>query len=141
MAHSYDSTALDLPLPARRHQTLALVLVRRLAGHGLHDARATMLALDAGGTEFRRLLVLARALVVDLARTSRRRILLAPCCAAGMTRDEGLLMAMIGGGGLDVHGVLTDDAGCAIAMTTAHALGDELERLATRIPQLLQCRY
>jgi hypothetical protein len=91
-----------------------------------------MLALDAGGTEFRRLLVLARALVVDLARTSRRRILLAPCCAAGMTRDEGLLMAMIGGGGLDVHGVLTDDAGCAIAMTTAHALGDELERLATR---------
>ena len=49
-----------------------------------------------------------------------------------MTRDEGLLMAMIGGGGLDVHGVLTDDAGCAIAMTTAHALGDELERLATR---------
>ena len=100
MAHSHDSTALDLPLPARRHQTLALVL--------------------------------ARALVVDLARTSRRRILLAPCCAAGMTRDEGLLMAMIGGGGLDVHGVLTDDAGCAIAMTTAHALGDELERLATR---------
>ena len=74
MAHSHDSTALDLPLPARRHQTLALVLVRRLAGHGLHDARATMLALDAGGTEFRRLLVLARALVVDLARTSRRRI-------------------------------------------------------------------
>ena len=68
MAHSHDSTALDLPLPARRHQTLGLVLVRRLAGHGLHDARATMLALDASGTEFRRLLVLARALVVDLAR-------------------------------------------------------------------------
>ena len=129
--------ALPLPAPAATStraapQALALVLVRRLAGHGLHDARATMLALDAGGTEFRRLLVLARALVVDLARTSRRRILLAPCCAAGMTRDEGLLMAMIGGGGLDVHGVLTDDAGCAIAMTTAHALGDELERLATR---------
>ena len=106
MAHSHDSTALDLPLPARRHQTLGLVLVRRLAGHGLHDARATMLALDASGTEFRRLLVLARALVVDLARTSRRKILLAPCCAAGMTRDEGLLMAIVGGGGLDVHGVL-----------------------------------
>ena len=101
MAHSHDSTALDLPLPARRHQTLGLVLVRRLAGHGLHDARATMLALDASGAEFRRLLVLTRALVVDLARTSRRKILLAPCCAAGMTRDEGLLMALIGGGGLD----------------------------------------
>ena len=106
MAHSHDSTTLDLPLPARRHQTLGLVLVRRIAGHGLHDARATMLALDASGAEFRRLLVLTRALVVDLARTSRRKILLAPCCAAGMTRDEGLLMALIGGGGLDVHGAL-----------------------------------
>ena len=79
MAHSHDSTTLDLPLPARRHQTLGLVLVRRIAGHGLHDARATMLALDASGAEFRRLLVLTRALVVDLARTSRRKILLAPC--------------------------------------------------------------
>ena len=132
MAHSHDSTALDLPLPARRHQTLGLVLVRRLAGHGLHDARATMLALDASGTEFRRLLVLARALVVDLARISRRKILLAPCCAAGMTRDEGLLMAMVGGGGLDVHGVLTEDAACTDAMATAHALGEELDRVATR---------
>ena len=132
MAHSHDSTALELTLPARRHQTLGLVLVRRLAGHGLHDARATMLALDASGTEFRRLLVLARALVVDLARTSRRKILLAPCCAAGMTRDEGLLMAMVGGGGLDVHGVLTEDAACTDAMATAHALGEELDRVATR---------
>ena len=101
MAHPHDSTALELPLPARRHQTLGLVILRRMAGHGLHDARATMLALDAGGTDFRKLLVLARALIVDLARTSQRRILLAPCCAAGMTRDEGLLMALIGGGGLD----------------------------------------
>jgi hypothetical protein len=132
MAHSHDSTALELPLPARRHQTLGLVILRRLAAHGLHDARATMLALDAAGGDFRKLLVLGRALVVDLARTSQRRIMLAPCCAAGMTRDEGLLMALIGGAGLDVHGVLTDDAQCPAAMTTAHALGNELERLATR---------
>ena len=52
MAHPHDSTALELPLPARRHQTLGLVILRRMAGHGLHDARATMLALDAGGTDF-----------------------------------------------------------------------------------------
>lgn len=135
MAHSHDShdsPALDLPLPARRHQTLGLVIVRRMAGHGLNDARATMLALDAAGGEFRKLLVLARALVVDLARSSRRKILLAPCCAAGMTRDEGLLMALVGGAGLDVHAALTDDARCPVAMTTAHALGEELERIATR---------
>lgn len=132
MPRSNDSTALDFPLPARRHQTLGLVLIRRLAAHGLHDARATMLALDAAGSDFRKLLVLVRALVVDLARTSQRRILLAPCCAAGMTCDEGLLIALISGAGLDVHGVLTDDAQCPAAMTTAHALGKELERVATR---------
>ena len=132
MADSPPSLTLDLPLPARRHQTLALVLIRRMATHGLHDARASMLALDAAGTDFRKLLVLARALVLDLSRSSRRKIRLAPCCAAGMTRDEGLLMAMIGGAGLDVHGALTDDARYPIAMTTAHTLGEELERIALR---------
>ena len=132
MAHSHDSTALELPLPARRHSTLGLLLIRRTAAHGLSDARAAMLALDAAGPGFRKLLVLVRALVVDLARSSQRKILLAPCCAAGMTRDEALLMAMVGGAGLDVHGALTDDAPCRAAMTTAHALGEELQRIAIR---------
>ena len=132
MAHPNDSHALALPLPASRHETLGLVLMRRLASHGLEDARATMLALDAAGGDFRKLLVLVRALVLELARTSQRKIVLAPCCAAGMTQDEGLLIAMIGGAGLDVHGALTDDARCPAAMTTAHALGGELERIAIR---------
>ena len=132
MTDRSDSPALDLPLPALRSQTLGLVLLRRMVAHGLQDARATMLALDAAGPGFRRLLVLTRALVVDLARTSQRKIRLAPCCAAGMTRDEGLLMAMVGGAGLDVHGALTDDAPCRAAMTTAHALGEELQRIAIR---------
>lgn len=132
MAHIRNSNALVLSLPSSRHATLGLVLVRRLAGHGLEDARAAMLALDAAGSDFRKLLVLTRALVVELARTSRRKIVLAPCCAAGMTNDEGLLMAMIGGSGLDVHGALTNDARCPSALTTAHALGAELERIAVR---------
>ena len=132
MACPQDSNALVLPFPRSRQATLGLVLVRRLAGHGLEDARATMLALDAAGGNFRKLLVLARALVVELARTSRKKIVLAPCCAAGMTNDEGLLMAMIGGAGLDVHGALTGDASCPAALTTAHALGGELERIAIR---------
>ena len=132
MAHPYNSNTLALPLPTSRHETLGLVLVRRLAGHGLEDARATMLALDAARGDFRKLLVLTRALVLELARTSQRKIVLAPCCAAGMTEDEGLLMAMIGGAGLDVHGALTDDAGCPAAMSTAHALGGELKRIAIR---------
>ena len=132
MAQQPDSRTLSMPMPQSRHLTLGLVLVRRIAGHGLNDARAAMLAMDAGGESFRRVLVLARTLVVDLARASRRRIMLAPCCACGMTRDEGLLVAMIDGGGLDVYGALSDDARCAAPMTTAHALGAELERIAMR---------
>ena len=132
MSDRIDSPILEIPLPARRAHTLGLVIFRRIASHGLHDARATMLAVDAAGSEFRRLLVLARTLVVDLARTSQRRITLAPCCAPGMTRDEGLLMAMTGGGGLDIHAALTDDASCHAAMTTAHAYGQELDRIARR---------
>ena len=132
MARQNDSPTLEIPLPARRHQTLGLVIFRRMASHGLHDASATMLAVDAAGSEFRKLLILARALVIDLAGSSRRRITLAPCCAHGMTRDEGLLMAMIGGAGLDVHAALTDDTRCPAAMTTAHAYGQELERVARR---------
>ncbi|MBX7535850.1 hypothetical protein K3175_09255 [Qipengyuania sp. GH1] len=132
MAHSNDSASLEIPLPARRHETLGLVIFRRMAAHGLHDARATMLALDVGGQNFRRMLILSRALVVDLARASRRRIVLAPCCATGMTRDEGLLMELIKGGGLDVYAALTDDASCAAGLTTAHAYGEELDQVARR---------
>ena len=132
MADSNDSPALDIPLPARRQDTLGLVIFRRMAAHGLSDARATMLALDAGGQNFRRMLILSRALVVDLARASQRRILLAPCCATGMTRDEGLLMDLIKGGGLDIYAALTDDARCNAALTTAHAYGDELDQVARR---------
>tara|TARA_R110002072_G_scaffold15856_27_gene62817 strand:+ start:1038 stop:1451 length:414 start_codon:yes stop_codon:yes gene_type:complete len=132
MDHSDDSTTLDLPLPARRERTLGLVLIRRMAGQGLQDSRAAMLAMDAAGPGFPKLLVVARALVLELARTSRRRILLAPCCAAGMTRDEGLLVDMIAGGGLELHAALTDDAPCTTALSTARALGRELERVALR---------
>jgi hypothetical protein len=132
MSKPNDSTVLDLPLPARRHQTLGLVLIRRMAAHGLDDARATMLALHAGGPGFRKLLVLARTLVADLARSSQRKILLAPCCASGMTRDEGLIMAMVGGAGLDVCEALTDSPSAASSLTSAHAYGEELANIAVR---------
>ncbi|QZD92404.1 hypothetical protein K3162_12845 [Qipengyuania xiapuensis] len=130
MPKSNDSTVLDLPLPARRHETLGLVMIRRLAGHGLSDARATMLALDAAGPRFRKLLLLTRTLVTELARSSRRKIYLAPCCAAGMTRDEGLIMSLIGGAGLDVSEALTDNTQPNTAIASAHALGEELSEIA-----------
>lgn len=120
-------TALVLPLPDNRGRRVALVLIRRMAGCGLRDASAALLALDTFGPSFQRPLTLARSLVVDLANTSRRTIRLAPCCAPGMTQDEGLIVAMMDGGGLAAHAALTDDAACNRACSTALALGAALD--------------
>jgi hypothetical protein len=37
-----------------------------------------------------------RAMMLELARTANRRILVAPCCCARMTADEAVLMQAIG---------------------------------------------
>lgn len=120
-------TALVLPMPEDRGRRVALVLIRRMVGCGLRDASAALLALDTFGPSFQRPLTLARSLVVDLAGSSRRTIRLAPCCAPGMTRDEGLILAMIDGEGLAAHAALTDDAPCNRAWSTAAALGSALD--------------
>src|SRR3569833_4568952 len=83
---------LPLPLPIGNTERAALVILRRMAAHGFRDAAATMLAIDTFGTGFRRVLVLLRAYMVELARGANRTISLAPCCALRMTRDEGLMM-------------------------------------------------
>ncbi len=132
MASKFGTPLLDLPLPRERHQTLGLVLIRRMTAHGPHDARAAMLAMDIAGAHFRKLLVLCRAYMVDLGTTSRRTIRLAPCCATGMTRDEGLMVQLFENGGLDVLAALTDDAPCVAARETALAYGAELRKLALR---------
>ena len=120
-------TALVLPLPSDRGRRIALILIRRMVGCGLRDASAALLALDTFGQGFQRPLTLARSLVVDLAGSWRRTIRLAPCCAPGMTRDEGLIVAMIDGEGLAAHAALTDDAPCNRAWSTAAALGAALD--------------
>ena len=126
------ASPLALPLPDTRHATLGLILVRRMAVHGPLDSRASMLAMDAAGPHFRKLLVLGRAFLVDLGRTSARTIHLAPCCATGMTRDEGLIIELMENGGLDVLAALTNDAKSCAARDTALAFGRELRALACR---------
>lgn len=92
---------LPLPLPEGRTERAALVILRRMAAHGFRDAAATMLALETFGTGFRRVLVLLRAYMVELARGSNRTISLAPCCAMRMTDDEGLMMEALALAGED----------------------------------------
>jgi hypothetical protein len=89
---SETGAVLPLPLPPGRAERAVLVILRRMAAHGFRDAAATMLALETFGTDFRRVLVLLRAFMVELARASHRTIQLAPCCALRMTEDEGLIM-------------------------------------------------
>ena len=132
MTHRSTAPALDLPLPARRELSLALVLVRRMAMTGPDDSRAAMLALDVAGSGFRRLLVLTRCFVVELARSSRRTLTLAPCCATGMTRDEALMIDLLRNADLATYAALTDDTACHRARTAAQALGEELGELAAR---------
>lgn len=132
MSEPAAAPALPLPLPEERALRIALVMIRRMAGHGLEDSRATLLAIDAFGPGFRKPLLLVRCLVFELCRASRRRLTLAPCCALGMTLDEGLIVALIRGGGLAPYAALTDDARCTAPLSSAEALGAELATCSLR---------
>ena len=128
--NDHNGGTLLLALPRRAALRVTLVMIRRMAAHGLRDAHASMLAFDMFGSAFQRPLLLVRSLVVELARTSRRKIVLAPCCALGMTRDEGLIIDLIEGSGLATLAALTDDAECRSAYATAEALGAALSDCA-----------
>jgi hypothetical protein len=83
-------------LPTNMDARVQLIALRRMAAHGLRDARASMLMLHQFGLDYRRRLVLLRAFVHELAQASRRTIQLAPCCAVRMTADEALLLRALG---------------------------------------------
>jgi hypothetical protein len=76
-------------------QRLTLICLRRMAAHGIRDARASLLVFDAFGIHFRRPLVLLRAFLSELAQCSERSISLAPCCAHRMTADEARLIGVL----------------------------------------------
>lgn len=82
-------------LPADPNTRIQLVAIRRMAAHGLRDAQASLLMLRWFGLDYRRRLVLLRALIHELAQVSRRTIQLAPCCAGRMTADEALLIRVL----------------------------------------------
>lgn len=89
------SCKLSLPCPYGESERVTLMGVRRMAAHGLHDAHAAAMFFGRIGGPFRRPLTLLRALMVDIASISERRITLAPCCALRMTLDEGLMLEAI----------------------------------------------
>lgn len=98
MAYGESSSLNQLsPLPGGYGNRLFLYVMRRMATAGVNDAHAANAMLSAFGRSYRRPLVLMRAMMLELARTSSRKILIAPCCCSRMTADEALMMQAIGG--------------------------------------------
>ena len=97
MAHG-ETSPIDLPrpMPTGYGNRLFLFVMRRMASAGVNDAHAANALLGAFGRSYRRPLVLMRAMMLELARASSRKILVAPCCCARMTADEGMLMQATG---------------------------------------------
>ena len=91
-----DPLDLPRPMPAGYGNRLFLFAMRRMASAGVNDAHAANAMLGAFGRSYRRPLVLMRAMMLELARVSSRRILVAPCCCSRMTVDEALMMQATG---------------------------------------------
>ena len=94
MTKSAASTARLLPhnAPEESGARLLLLAVRRIGVGGLNDAQAASHMIGAFGLSFRRPLILVRALMAELARASRRSIMIAPSCCCRMTIAEAILL-------------------------------------------------
>lgn len=90
--------------PECPYTRLLLFGVRRIAAGGLNDAYAVNALLGGFGINFRRPLVLLRALMAEISRVSTRKLLVAPCCCGRMTDDEAQLLAAIAGANTAPHG-------------------------------------
>jgi len=87
--------ALPYALPACPNARIALFALRRMGAQGLHDARASHALFTAFGQDFRRPLVLMRALIADLAGTAAGTIAIAPCCCARITAAERTMLTIL----------------------------------------------
>ena len=105
MTASTDLNALlPSPLPDCYNERLLLFAARRMAAHGLNDAHAAHAMLGWFGLGFRRPLILLRALMAELSRTSTRRLVVAPCCCSRMTAAEKTLLEAIRRANGEPHG-------------------------------------
>lgn len=89
------SAILSHPLPETPSSRIALLAIRRMGAHGLHDAAAAHALFCNFGQGFRRPLVLLRAFMADLAATAEGTIAIAPCCCPRMTGAEAALVAVL----------------------------------------------
>jgi hypothetical protein len=82
--------------PAQADRLLLLYGIRRTGAQGLHDAATAHAFMTAFGSHFRRPLLLLRALMAEVSKTSASPIQIAPCCCPRMTGGEAALLEVIG---------------------------------------------
>lgn len=117
-----ETYPLDLSrdMPGGYGNRLFLFVMRRMASAGVDDAHAANALLGAFGRSYRRPLVLMRAMMLEFARMSSRKILVAPCCCARMTADEALMMRATGEALRDPHAAYEQ---VSALLGNDHALG------------------
>ena len=86
---------LSHPLPESPSARIALFAIRRMGAHGLDDAGAAHALFSNFRQDFRRPLILMRALMADLASAAAGSIAIAPCCCPRMTGAEAALLAVL----------------------------------------------
>lgn len=122
------SQALPHALPEDQAARIALLGIRRLGAHGLHDANAANAYIATFGEGFRRPLVLMRNFMADVACAATEPIPIAPCCCGRMTSAENTLLTVLGRVERSPEGamlLLTDLLGTRAAdgvLASAHAL-------------------
>lgn len=83
------------PIPVEPVARILLYAMRRMAIGGLDDAHAANVLMGQLGMSYRRPLIILRALMLEVSRTSARSISIAPCCCHRMTADEALMLGAI----------------------------------------------
>jgi uncharacterized protein DUF6628 len=105
-----------------------LFTTRRMAVNGLQDAFAANAMLSSYGMRYRKPLVLMRAVLVDMARSARGNIIVAPCCAHRMTAHEYALLSAISDPANGAHHMrsLLKPHTASVAVTTIAAMSETL---------------
>ncbi|APG63758.1 hypothetical protein LPB140_09625 [Sphingorhabdus lutea] len=86
---------LPYQVPKSRAQMLILYCVRRMGAWGLHDAMAANAMLNNFGLSYQRPLILLRNYMQESAKTSVKRIKIAPCCCRRATHDEKNMLTIL----------------------------------------------
>jgi len=127
------SSILAAALPAIQPEDagarLLLFGLRQMGAHGIHDASAAHAFVMAFGKDFRRPLVLTRALVAEMSATSSNPIQIAPWCCQRMTGAEASLLAVLACSRIDParsHLLLAD----LLAVRDAHGVLATVQALA-----------